>query len=140
MFDAMWRFIRRAALHFWRALRLRCPQCGGGPIFDSWLRMRRHCPRCGLPMERGEQGYQVGSYMFNIIAAELVFAAIFLAVLVTTWPDPPWDLLLWGGMGLMLAVPFLFFPFSKTLFLAFDLTFRPATPEELVPVETAPGP
>jgi hypothetical protein len=88
-------------------------------------------------MERGEQGYQVGSYMFAIIAAELVFAAIFLGVLLATWPDPPWNLLLYGGMLLMLVVPFLFFPFSKTLFLAFDLTFRPATPEELAP-ERAP--
>jgi hypothetical protein len=33
----------------------------------------------------------------------------------------------------MIVVPFLFFPFSKTLFLAFDLTFRPPTPEELTP-------
>jgi hypothetical protein len=30
-------------------------------------------------------------------------------------------------------VPLLFFPFSKTLFLAFDLIFRPATAEELTP-------
>lgn len=129
----MWVFLRRAGLLFWRALKLRCPNCGGGPILDGWLRMRARCPRCGLPMERGEQGYQVGSYMFAIIAAELVFAAVFLGVLLVTWPDPPWDLLLYGGMGLMLVVPFLFFPFSKTLFLAFDLTFRPAVPEELAP-------
>ena len=82
-------------------------------------------------MERGEQGYQVGSYMFNIVAAELVFAAIFLGVLYATWPEPPWDLLLYGGMALMLIVPFLLFPLSKTLFLAFDLTFRPPAPGEL---------
>ncbi len=30
--------------------------------------------------------------MFNIVAAELVFALIFLGVLVTTWPSLPWDL------------------------------------------------
>jgi hypothetical protein len=93
--------------------------------------MRSHCPRCGLPLERGEQGYQVGSYMFAIIAAELIFAAVFLTVLLLTWPTPPWDILLYGGMALMLVVPFLFFPFSKTLFLAFDLTFRPVGPDEL---------
>jgi hypothetical protein len=87
--STMWRFLRRVGLLLWRALRLRCPHCGGGPIFDSWLRMRRHCQRCGLSMERGEEGYQVGSYMFNIIAAELIFAAIFLGVLLLTWPDPP---------------------------------------------------
>lgn len=83
-------------------------------------------------MERGEQGYQVGSYMFNIVAAELIFAAIFLGVLLLTWPDPPWDALLFGGMALMVVVPFLFFPFSKTLFLAFDLVFRPPSPNEFV--------
>ncbi len=82
-------------------------------------------------MERGEQGYQVGSYMFNIVAAELVFAGSFLAVLLATWPSPPWDLLLYGGMALMVLMPLAFFPFSKTLFLAFDLIFRPATPTEL---------
>jgi hypothetical protein len=68
--------------------------------------------------------------MFNIVAAELVFAAIFFAVLVTTWPRPPWDLLLYGGAALMLIVPFLFYPFSKTLFLAFDLIFRPPSPAD----------
>ena len=69
--------------------------------------------------------------MFNIIAAELIFAAVFLAVLLSTWPTPPWQLLQYGGIGLMVLAPVLFFPFSKTLFLAFDLLFRPATPEEL---------
>jgi uncharacterized protein (DUF983 family) len=116
---------------FGRAVRLRCPNCGGGSLFVSWLRPRRHCPSCGLPLERGEDGYQVGSYMFNIIAAELIFAAVFLGVVLATWPDPPWLALQLGGGALMIAAPFAFFPFSKTLFLAFDLLFRPATPDEL---------
>jgi uncharacterized protein (DUF983 family) len=30
---------------FGRALVRRCPNCGGGPIFDGWFRMREHCPR-----------------------------------------------------------------------------------------------
>jgi hypothetical protein len=50
----------------------------------------------------------------------------------------------------MVIAPFLFFPFSKTIFLAFDLIFRPATPQELEgarpegagagPTTRAPGP
>ena len=123
--------IRRAALLVGRGLRLRCPNCGGGPIFQSWFRMRPYCPACGLPLERGEQGYQVGLYMFNIVASELSFALVFLAVLLWTWPSPPWKLLQYGGIALMLLAPLLFYPFSKTLFLAFDLLFRPATPDEL---------
>ncbi len=88
------------------------------------------CRACGLRTERGEQGYVVGAYMFNIVAAELLWTMAFLLILARTWPDPPWDLLLWGGGGLMLALPFLLYPFSKTVFLAFDLLFRPVADTE----------
>jgi hypothetical protein len=62
--------------------------------------------------------------VFNIIAAELVFAAVFVGVLVATMPDAPWDLLQYGGMALMVILPFVFHPCSKTFFPAFDLIFR----------------
>jgi uncharacterized protein (DUF983 family) len=116
---------------FLRALRLRCPNCGQGRLFTSWFRMRERCPVCGLRVERGDEGYQVGSYMFNIIAAELLFAALFIGAILLTWPSPPWTLLEYGGIALMILAPFVFFPFSKTLFLAFDLIFRPAAHDEL---------
>jgi uncharacterized protein (DUF983 family) len=121
---------KRSLVLFWRATRLRCPNCGGGPLFSYWVRMRERCPVCGIRLERGEQGYQVGAYMFNIVAAELIFAAIFLGVLVYTWPTPPWNELLYGGVAIMISAPFIFYPFSKTLFLAFDLIFRPPAPED----------
>ena len=70
--------------------------------------------------------------MFNIVAAELAFALIFLGVLIATWPSPPWDVLLYGGAVVMVIAPFLFYPFSKTLFLAFDLIFRPPSVEDFV--------
>src|SRR3954471_16312917 len=127
----MRRPVRRALLLFWRVIRLRCPNCGGGPIFCSWFRVRRYCPSCGLPLERDEQGYQVGSYMFNIVAAELIFVLVFLGITLITWPSPPWVLLQYGGIVLMILAPIIFFPFSKTLFLAFDLLFRPPTRDEL---------
>ena len=110
---------------FARAHRLRCPNCGKGKPFVSWFRMREQCEVCGLVFDRGEDGYQVGSYMFNIVAAELVFALVFVAVLVATWPSPPWAWLEYGGIALMIVAPFVLFPFTKTLFLAFDLIFRP---------------
>jgi len=118
---------RRPLVLFGRAVLLQCPNCGGGPLFSRWLRMRERCPVCGIRLARGEEGYQVGAYMFNMIAAELIFAAIFLAILVYTWPNPPWTPLLYGGITLMIVLPALFYPFSKTLFLAFDLVFRPPT-------------
>jgi uncharacterized protein (DUF983 family) len=121
---------KRPVQLFWRAARLHCPNCGGGPLFDRWVKMRDRCPICGIRLARGEEGYQVGAYMFNMVAAELIFALIFVAIVVYTWPTPPWTWLLYGGVLLMLIVPVLFYPFSKTLFLAFDLLFRPPTAED----------
>ena len=124
---------------FARAFRLRCPNCGQGKLFTSWFRMRERCPVCGLKTERGDDGYQVGSYMFNIVASELLFGALFIGAIVLTWPTPPWTLLQYGGIALMILAPFLFFPVSKTLFLAFDLIFRPAEPDELSPSVADPS-
>lgn len=124
-------FVSRALVMAGRAFRLRCPNCGGGGLFRSWFKIRDLCPRCGLALERQEPGYVVGAYMFNIAAAEGVFLLLLVAVLWRTWPNPPWDTLTWGSALLMVLLPLLFYPFSKTLFLGFDLLFRPASSEEL---------
>ena len=62
------------------------------------------------------------------IVDEAVFALGLVGVLVRTWPEPPWDGLLWGGIGLMVCFPVIFFPWSKTLFVAVDLSIRPPEP------------
>lgn len=123
--------MRRLPLLLARALLLRCPECGGRDVFASWFRMRGTCPTCALPLDRGERGYQVGSYMLNIIAAELLFLALFLGVIAVTWPEPPWALLQYGGAALMVLAPMLLYPFTKTVFLAIDLAVRPATTPHL---------
>jgi uncharacterized protein (DUF983 family) len=111
--------------HFVRALRLRCPHCGGGPIFTSWSRLLPVCPACGLGLERGEQGYWLGAYFVNLMAVETVFSVWVVGFLLATWPDPPWGLFQITTIILMVVFPFVFFPFSKMLFLAFDLLVRP---------------
>ena len=116
--------------HFTRALRLRCPHCGGGPIFTSWSRLLPVCPVCGLGLERGEQGYWLGAYFFNLMAVEAVFSVWVVAFLLETWPNPPWGLFQITTIVLMVVFPFIFFPFSKTLFLAFDLLVRPPGEED----------
>jgi len=123
---------------FIRALRLRCPHCGGGPIFVTWSRLVPNCPVCGLGLERGEEGYWLGAYFFNLMAVEAVFTVWVVGFLALTWPSPPWDLFQITTVLLMAVTPFLFFPFSKTLFLAFDLMVRPVSEEDFrVPHEEA---
>ncbi|HLS48319.1 MAG TPA: DUF983 domain-containing protein [Gemmatimonadales bacterium] len=108
-----------------RALRRRCPQCGGAEIFASWFRMRESCPTCGLDFVRGEDGYTLGALWFNLIAAEAVTMTSLLATTIATWPDVPWNILRVTAPLEAVAMPLLFFPFSRTLFLAFDLWVRP---------------
>lgn len=115
---------------FRRALLLRCPACGGGPVFLRWLRMAPACATCGLRFGRGEPGYWLGAYFLNLVAAEMVFAGLFGGVLWWTWPDPPWNALVWGLTAAMALVPVALYPLSHTLFLAFDLLCRPPAPED----------
>ncbi|MGH7515368.1 MAG: DUF983 domain-containing protein [Gemmatimonadales bacterium] len=127
--------------HFVRAMRLRCPHCGGGPIFTSWSRLLPVCPVCGLGLERGEQGYWLGAYFFNLMAMETVFSVWVVGFLWETWPDPPWDVLQISTAVLMVLFPIFFFPYSKTLFLAFDLLMRPPDePDFFAPHEESPQP
>ena len=97
----------------------------------TWFRVKPHCPACGIRFERGESDYFVGSMMFNLVLSEGVFAIGFVAVLLATWPDVPWRTLEIAGPMLMLAAPFVLFPLSKTVWLAFDLLLRPPSEEEL---------
>jgi uncharacterized protein (DUF983 family) len=98
----------------------------------SWFRIRQACPECGLRFERDEQeDYWLGAYLLNFIVTEVIFALLLAAVLVATWPDPPWWTIGCIGAVQMILTPIVFYPFAKSLWLALDLLFRPARPEDL---------
>ena len=121
---------KRAIVLFARAALLRCPHCGGAFVLASWFRVKPVCPSCGLRLERGEDDYFLGSMMFNLIVAELIYAAGLVAFILWKWPDVPWDFLQYGGVVLMVLAPVALFPFSKTIWMAFDLMLRPPTSAE----------
>ena len=118
-----------------RAATLACPLCGARGLFQNWLKLRPACPRCGLRLDRGEPDHWLGAYTVNLIIAEGLAAALLAAVLIATIPDVPWSFLLWGGIAAMLLAPFLFYPFSRTLWLAGDLIFRPPAPRDFAALD-----
>lgn len=119
----------RVSVSFFRALLLRCPRCGGRGILKSWFRMRSACPTCALALERGEdEDYWFGGFMFNVIAAELLTMGTVAVLIVVTFPDVPWTALEVLAILLAVAAPFLAFPFTRCLWLAWDLSFRPSEP------------
>ncbi len=115
-----------------RALARRCPNCGAPGIFSSYTELRANCPNCGLRLHRGESDYFIGAYLLNLVAVELLFAALLAVVVIVTYPDTPWVALQWGGLALMIVGAVICYPFAKALWLAADLVFRPMTDEELV--------
>jgi uncharacterized protein (DUF983 family) len=129
--------MKRALVMFARALRRRCPNCGAGPVIARWIHTRPACPRCRLRLDRSEPDYFLGAIVFNMTFAEGLFAAALLAVLLWTWPNPPWDALYYGGIVGLIVAPILFYPYSKLLWLAFDLLFRPLRPEDFEPPRSA---
>lgn len=115
----------------WRALTLRCPHCGSRGVLASWFRLQDRCPRCKLHLHREEGDYFIGAYMIMLMVMEVVFAVGFLAVLLITWPNPPWGAIQWVGGIVLLAGVLLAYPFAKTMWLAIDLIFRPVESHEL---------
>lgn len=109
----------------WRAVRRRCPRCDQPGIWTTYTKTVHACPNCGLVLDRGESDYFYGAYMLNFVAAELVALGVFVIALLITWPDPPWNLLLYGTAAIAVVAPFVFYPTTKALWLAIDLAFRP---------------
>jgi hypothetical protein len=66
------------------------------------------------------------------MAVETLFVVWVVGLLWWTWPSPPWRFFQIGTIVLMAVSPFAFFPFSKTLFLAFDLWVRPPAEEDFI--------
>jgi uncharacterized protein (DUF983 family) len=109
-----------------RALRLRCPNCGEGKLFSSWVRARKRCDHCHFQFDRGEHDYFIGAYTINLIVAELIVVAAILTGMVLSWPDVPWNVLKYSLIPLALLAPLITFPYSRAFWLAIDLRFRPA--------------
>ncbi len=97
----------------------RCGRCGSGHLFKRYLSMVPDCPKCGLHFER-EPGYFAGALAINIMFIGAIFAVVFVALLVATVPDVPVVEILVVLVPIMLFGPILFYPFSKTIWVAID--------------------
>src|SRR6266536_724355 len=105
-----------------RGARKRCARCGGGHLFSSWFRMRARCPTCGYKFERGN-GFFLGAYMLNLVVSEGALGVV-LGVLI--WKEATTHVTAWWpyivvAVITQLTMPLFFFPFSKTIWAAFDL-------------------
>ena len=103
-----------------RALALRCPRCGGTPLFIGWFTMNRACGLCGLVYERA-QGYWVGAIYVNYgVTTIIALAGFFL-----TWPPVPVAVEVVGWGAFVVLFPLWFFRYSRSLWLGLEFLFNP---------------
>jgi uncharacterized protein (DUF983 family) len=98
-----------------RALRLRCPRCGEGPIFRRVVTYTEHpaCPHCGFAYDpRGE------SLVFMYFSTAFLTGLLVVVMLLTNPEDLGWARarLVAGA----LALYFVSMPFRKALAIALN--------------------
>ena len=120
-----------------RALRRKCPRCGES-AYESFFGMREHCRRCGLEFER-EEGYWVGAMIINTTVTFATFLIVFGGSIVLTWPDIPWPAVLAVTIAANVLIPIWFYPVSKTLWMALELSWHPLEEEELAAASARAG-
>ena len=114
--------IARAREHFVRGLKLKCPACGLGQLYESFFRMRDECPYCGLVFAR-EQGYFIGAIYLNVVATEsLIFATYLALILAHRITDQSTYTILFT---LALLLPVLFHRHARSLWLSLDHLLDP---------------
>ena len=98
----------------WRGLRLRCPQCGEGKLFQSYLKPQDQCPHCQEPLGhiRADDGpawlsifitgHIAVALILHLEQYDLLTFLVEIAVIVLT----------------VLSSIFFFLPRSKGLFIA----------------------
>ncbi|HUV10647.1 MAG TPA: DUF983 domain-containing protein [Acidimicrobiia bacterium] len=111
----------RAGIMWWGMTR-RCPRCGSGHLFRRYFTLISDCPRCALHFER-EPGYFTGALAINITVTGGVFAVAFVALLAATIPDVPVVPILAVLVPIVVLLPILYYPFSKTVWMAVDRAF-----------------
>jgi len=104
-------------------IRLRCPRCGVGQLYEKPFKMYVNCPYCDLKFER-EQGYFIGAIYINYAATVAIAVPGFFLLDAFTGMTIDQQLILWVPFAVIF--PLLFFHHARSLWLVMDHYFNPA--------------
>jgi len=99
-------------------------------VFERWGELHPRCPSCGFGFER-EPGYWVGAMIINTTVTFVLFLVTLVGGMVIFWPDVPWIAVFVATVVVTMATPILFYPRSKTLWAAVELSYHPPEQHEL---------
>jgi len=123
----------------WRAVRLRCPHCGSRRTFlRGWFRRYPRCRTCGIAWQR-ETGLELGAVTINTLVTFLSIVVGMIIGFVATVPEVPvLAMVFWLGLVAAL-MPIVIYPFTYTIWLAFDLAVHPVDGDERAAAAAAVG-
>jgi uncharacterized protein (DUF983 family) len=122
----------------WRGLVRRCPLCGSGGCFASFLHTKERCPRCNFPLQRTDAW--IGALGMNTV---VTFGLLVVTLGVTVGVQWEHRRAIWIVVPCTLVAaltPFLFYGSSQTLWGAIDLAMRPVEPADDVDPRWVPVP
>lgn len=112
---------QRLRLTMGRAIRKKCPYCGGGHLFEGWFTLKKRCPHCNTLFEY-EEGHMLGSYVVNLGVTELLTVAIVVWMIAGTAMSVL-QMQIWAVV-FAVGLPLLFYPFALLLWIALDISIH----------------
>ena len=92
--------------------------------------MREACSGCGLQFER-EPGYWVGAVIINTTVIFATFLVVFGGLVLVTYPDVPWGMVLVVTALANVIIPIVFYPISKSLWAGMELSWHQLETHEI---------
>jgi len=117
-------------------VRLSCPRCGVGRLYEKPFKMHGNCSHCDLKFER-EQGYFIGAMYINYAATVAIAVPGFFLLDAFTTMTINQQLALWVPFAVIF--PLVFFRHSRSLWLVLDHYFNPTPGVYSVPPKKSPN-
>lgn len=96
---------RPVAMALWTGARLRCPACGKGRLFGSFLKVNDHCPSCGEALHH-QRADDAPPHLTILIVGHVVVSLVLWAEVA--YEPPLWlHLVLWLPLTLLLLLALL---------------------------------
>jgi uncharacterized protein (DUF983 family) len=114
--------LHRVAQGLRRAARLRCPRCGGAPLFRGWFAMNDVCAVCDLRFERA-QGYWIGAIYVNYGVTTLIAVGGYFTLWAWAGLSTTAQLAMW--LPFCVVFPLWFFRYSRAIWLALEQGINP---------------
>ncbi|MEO1304183.1 MAG: DUF983 domain-containing protein [Pseudomonadota bacterium] len=98
---------------FVAGLRCRCPECGKGPVFETYLGLASACSHCGADFSKADSGDGPAFFVMFLVGILVTPPVLIVQILF----DPPaWvHFILWAPM-IVLTSLLLLRPFKSLLF------------------------